>query len=82
MTINFSYEYFYNNAIASGSQKMFFGDIGIKYKLKNTEFSIDYTNIFNTKQYISANYNETSSYYYAYDLRPAEIVAKVRFKLK
>jgi len=81
LTINLSYENFYNNAIASGNRSMSFGDIGIKYKLKNTEFLLDCTNIFNSKQYISANYNDISSYYYAYDLRPAEILLRIRFKL-
>ena len=82
LTINFSYEYFYNNAIAYGNRSMSFGDIGIKYKLKNTEFLLDYTNIFNSKQYISASYSDISSYYYAYDLRPSEVLLRIRFKLK
>lgn len=82
LIFNLGYEYFYNSAIASGSRAMSFGDVGVKYKWKKMEFLLDYTNIFNTKQYISASYNDISSYYYAYDLRPAEIVLRVRFKIK
>jgi hypothetical protein len=82
LTFNLEYEYFYNNAIASGSRTMSFGDMGVKYKWKKMEFLLDYTNIFNSKQYISASYNDISSYYYAYDLRPAEILLRVRFKIK
>jgi hypothetical protein len=82
LTVNLKYEYFYNNAIASGSRSMAFGDIGAKYKWKNVEFLLDYTNIFNSKQYISAAYNDMSSYYYAYDLRPAEVLFRIRFKIK
>jgi hypothetical protein len=82
MTVNLGYEYFYNNAIVSGSRAMSFGDIGLKYKWKKLEFLLDYTNIFNSKQYISASYSDISSYYYAYDLRPTEMLYKVRFKIK
>jgi hypothetical protein len=82
LTFNLEYEYFYNNAIASGSRTMSFGDVGVKYKWKKMEFLLDYTNVFNSKQYISASYSDISSYYYAYDLRPAEILLRVRFKIK
>ncbi|MDR3219086.1 MAG: carboxypeptidase-like regulatory domain-containing protein [Dysgonamonadaceae bacterium] len=82
LTINLGYEYFYNNAITVGSRNMSFGDFGAKYKWKDVELLLDYTNIFNSKQYISASYSDISSYYYAYDLRPAEILLRVRFKLK
>jgi len=82
LTINTGYEYFRNSAVVSGSRTMSFGDIGAKYKWNNTEFLLDYTNIFNAKQYISASFSDISSYYYAYDLRPAEVLLRVRFKLK
>ncbi|MDR3266461.1 MAG: carboxypeptidase-like regulatory domain-containing protein [Tannerella sp.] len=82
LTINIEYEYFYNNTIASGSRAMSFGDIGCKYKWAGMEFQLTYSNIFNTKQYISASYNNINSYYSAYDLRPAEILLQVRMKLK
>ena len=82
LTINLGYDYFYNSAIVSGSRTMSFGDIGVKYRWNTLEFLLDYTNIFNSKQYITASYNEISSYYYAYDLRPAEVLLRVRLKLK
>jgi hypothetical protein len=82
LTVNLEYEYFYNNAIASGSRTMSFGDVGLRYKWNKLEFLLNYTNVFNSKQYISASYNDISSYYYAYDLRPAEVLLSVRFKIK
>ena len=82
LTLNMGYEYYLNSAIVSGSRTMSFGDIGAKYKWKSMEFLLDYTNIFNAKQYISASYSEISSFYYAYNLRPAEVLLRVRFKLK
>jgi len=82
LTLNTGYEYFQNSAIVSGSRTMSFGDIGAKYKWNNTEFLLDYTNIFNAKQFISASHSDISSFYYAYNLRPAEVLLRVRFKLK
>jgi hypothetical protein len=81
LTMNFSWEYFYNSAITSGSRNMSFGDINIRYKLPKAEIIFDYTNLFNTKEYISASYSNTSAYYYSYTLRPAEVMLKVRFKV-
>ncbi len=82
LNIYLGYEYFYNNAIMEGSRHMSFGDIGIRYNWKKAEVRLDYTNIFNTRRYVSASYSETSRYYYAYELRPAEVLVKVKFKIK
>ncbi len=82
LTINLAYEYFYNNAVAAGNRTMSFADAGAKYKWKDFEFSLSYSNILNSKQYISASYDNTSTYYYAYDLRPAEVLLKIRFNIK
>lgn len=43
---------------------------------------LDYTNIFNSGQFVSASYTDVSRYYSSYTLRPAEILLKLRFKLK
>jgi len=82
LSINLMYENYYNNAILSGSRSISFGDISAKYKYKQLEFTLDYSNIFNTKQFVSASYTDVSRYYSSYTLRPAEILFKVRFKLK
>ncbi|MDH6307601.1 hypothetical protein M2451_000051 [Dysgonomonas sp. PFB1-18] len=82
LIINLRYEHFYNNAIVSGSRSISFGDIRVKYKWKKVELMLDYTNVFNVKQFVSAFYNDVSRYYSSYDLRPAEVMLKARFKLK
>jgi hypothetical protein len=82
LSIYLGYEYFHNSAITEGSRNMSFGDVGVRYKWKKGEIRLDYTNIFNTSRYISASYSEISQYYYAYDLRPAEVLVKVKFKIK
>lgn len=81
-TINIAYENFYNNAIASGNRISDFADVGAKLKLKKIEFNLEYTNIFNAKQYISASYSDITTFYSVYRLRPAQILMKVRFKIK
>ena len=82
LVVDLSYEYFQNSAIVFGSRTMRFGDIGAKYQWRRMEFLLDYTNVFNSKQYTSISYTNISSYYYAYNLRPAEILLRVRFRLK
>jgi hypothetical protein len=82
LTINFSHEYFYTNALSSGSRVMNFADAGIKYRQKNMEYGLGCSNIFNVKQYISAIYNSTNTYYAEYNLRPTQLLASVRFKIK
>lgn len=80
--INLTHEYFYSSAITSGNRTMNFADTGLKYRNKNMEYGINYNNIFNVKQYISASYNSTNTYYSAYNLRPAQVMLSVRFKVK
>lgn len=82
LNVYIGYEYFYNSAIKEGSRNMSFGDVGVRYKWQKGELRLDYTNILNTSRYISSSYSETSWYYYAYELRPAEILVKVKFKIK
>ncbi len=76
-----SCEHFYNDAIRSGSRNMWFADLNLSYTLKAVEFRLDYTNLFNTRRYVSTVFNETGRYYTEYDLRPGEILFRVRFKL-
>lgn len=82
LVVGLSFENFYNSAISSGSRSMWFGDAGIRYRWKNTDLMLDYTNVFNTRKYITASYSNIGRYVNSYDLRPSEILFKVRFKLK
>lgn len=82
ITLNLSHEYFNVNAIAAGNNTIHFADLGIRYNVKDMQFSLTYDNIFNAKQYVSAVFNEVSAYYSAYNLRPAQVMLGFRFKLK
>jgi hypothetical protein len=80
-TIRFSADHYYNSYVASGSRNMWFADAGLKYKIKKAEFMLDYTNIFNTENYVSESFTENIRYFYSYRMRPAEILLRVRFKI-
>ncbi|MCL1973611.1 MAG: hypothetical protein FWG54_02190, partial [Bacteroidetes bacterium] len=82
LVLNLSYENFYNSAIVSGNRNISFGDLNLRYKWPKIEVMLDYTNIFNAKEYVSASYSDISTFYSVYYLRPTEVVVKVRFKLK
>lgn len=81
-TLNMGIENYYNSRITDGNRIMNFADVGAKYKYKGWLFNLEYNNIFNARQYVSASYNEISSYYSVYNLRPAQLLMKVRFKIK
>jgi hypothetical protein len=81
ITVNLSAEHQYNSAVVDNRHTSF-ADAGIKFNYKKLDLELEYNNIFNSKQYISASYNEISSYYYSYKLRPASILLRARFKIK
>jgi hypothetical protein len=61
---------------------MNFADLGMRYVFKKIEFSAEYTNVFDTRQYIAAAYNEISTFYSVYNLRPAQLLLNLRFKIR
>jgi len=82
MVVNLHYDSFYNNAIEAGSRYISFGDISCRYTWSGMEFQLEYSNIFNAREFISSSYSSVNSFYSAYSLRPAEILLSVRMKLK
>jgi hypothetical protein len=74
-------EYIYNDAISSGSRSMWFGDLELKYKWKRIDITLNYTNVFNTKRYSLTSYSDVGKYYFAYKLRPTELLLSIRLKL-
>jgi hypothetical protein len=80
LTINFNIEHQYNSVASNRNTN--FADAGVKVKYKQWDLELTFNNIFNAMQYVSASYNDISSYYYSYNLRPASVLLKARFKLK
>jgi len=74
------YENYYNNAISDGRYKSF-ADLGIGYRFKWADVSLTWSNIFNTNQYNTASYIDLNEFINVYEIRPAQILAKVKFKL-
>lgn len=81
LVFNITLNHYYNNLIESQSRSSFFGNAGVKYKLKNADLMLDWTNIFNTTKFITYSYSDISSYYSVYNLRPMEVLLRVRFKI-
>ena len=81
LILNVSFNHYYNNLIESGSRSAFFGNTGIKYKLKDIDLMLDWSNIFNTREFINYSYSDISSHYSVYHLRPSEVMLRVRFKI-
>lgn len=79
--LNVGFNHYFNNAIQSSARSSWFGNAGVRYKMKNMDWMLDWTNVFNTRQFVTYSYNDASSYYSEYGLRPSEIVLRVRFKI-
>lgn len=81
LILNISFNHYFNSLIQSSARSSWFGNAGIKYKLKNVDLMIDCINVFNTRRFVTYSYNDVSSYYSEYKLRPTEVLLRVRFKI-
>lgn len=81
LVFNIGFNHYYNNAIESPARSSWFGNAGVRYRMKNVDWFLDWTNLFNTRQLVTYSYSDVSSYYSVYDLRPMEVMLRVRFKI-
>lgn len=81
LVFNVGFNHYYNIRVESDARSSCFANVGVQYKLKQVDLILDWTNIFNTKQFVTYSYNDVSSFYSVYDLRPMEILFRVRFKI-
>jgi hypothetical protein len=81
LIFNIGLNHYYNNAIQSSARSSWFANAGVRYKMKQTDVMLDWTNILNTRRFVTYSHNDVSSYYSEYDLRPSEVLLKVRFKI-
>ena len=82
LTLNLSYERFYNGTLSAAAQAIDFADVGAKFNWKRLEFNLEYNNVLNAKQYIMTSYSDISTFFSRYNLRPTQVLLKVRFKIK
>jgi hypothetical protein len=81
ISLNVSYEHYYKNRLQE-HKNFHLADVGITYINGQTQYSLNWTNIFNTKRFITSSYNNTDSYYTEYYIRPMAVMMEIRFKLK
>ncbi len=81
INIDGTYEHYYNSAV-QGNKNFSLADLGLGYIKGRTTYSLDWTNILNTRKFITSSYGALDSYYSEYDIRPMAVMLKVRFRLK
>jgi len=74
------YEHYYNNFLSEGKNKHF-ADIGISYRWKWADVSLIWANIMNTRQHITATYSGLDEFVNIYEIRPSQVLVKVKFKI-
>ncbi len=72
---------YYDTRFESRNQIFYLLDAGITYTWRRIRFTLDYNNILNTTDYITAYYSNLNTYYSEYRIRPASILLSARFKL-
>lgn len=78
--IGMRFDHYYNSA--AFNKHVYFADLNANYTHKQMNFSLEWNNIFNTKQYTQAYYGDINEYHYRYNIRPANVLLKVKMKLK
>lgn len=81
LVLSVSFNHYYNSLLSDESKSVWFGNIGAKYKMKDVDIMLDWTNLLNTRQFVTSSYSNTMSNYSRYQLRPSELLLRVRFKL-
>lgn len=79
-SLRVSCDHYYNSAL-SGDKSAWFCNASVRYGHKKAEWILSFSNIFNTREIVSYRYNDFSSYYSSYILRPFEVMLKLRIKL-
>jgi hypothetical protein len=72
----------YTNSIIRNGKSLYFADILLTYSWKQMRFELSWTNVFDTKNYTQAYYDNLNTYASIYRIRPSEVVLKVKLKLK
>lgn len=80
LTLSASAEDSYNN-LTDENRHHWFADAKVKYKMKRIDLEVEASNLFNQQAYTQVNYSNLNIYRNVCQLRPMNVVAKVRFKL-
>jgi hypothetical protein len=80
-SVNVTYEHYYNSG-GIGNRYLSFTDLSAVYNYNTYVFSLSWSNILNTKKYVTATYNNINSFNYTYHIRGSELMLSVRMKIK
>jgi len=72
----------YVNSVIQNGKSLYFADISLVYPWKQIRFELDWTNIFDTKNYTMAYFDNLNAFASVYRIRPSEVLLKVKLKLK
>ena len=81
LAFNIGFNHFYNSAIESSARSSWFGNAGARYRTGRTEWMLDWTNMLNTREFVTYSQSDVSSFLSVYQLRPAELLLRVRFTI-
>lgn len=80
MVANFAIENNYTNMTAGGRNSLFC-DLKLIYKFMRCDAEIEFNNIFNRREFSRVNYDGMNIYRNTYELRPRNVMIKVRFNI-
>lgn len=80
LVINVAVEDNYTNLTEKGKHA-WFGDVRLKYKAGRFDWELEFNNIFNHRDFTRINYTDMDIYRNTYQLRPRNIMLKVRLKM-
>lgn len=80
MVASFATENNYTN-MTDGERNSLFCDLKLIYKFMKCDVEIELNNIFNRKQFSRVSYDGMNIYRNVYDLRPRNVMVKVRFNI-
>ncbi len=73
-------EHYFNNTVDQG-RHFDLADMGLNHNYRKIRFSLDWTNISDTRRYAVASLSDLAAYQNSYDIRPMALMLKLRFKL-
>lgn len=80
LAVNVAVEDNYTN-MTSEAKHAWFGDVRLKYGIGRFEWELEFNNIFNRREFTRVNYTDMNIYRSTYQLRPRNVMLKLRFKL-
>lgn len=81
LVLSMSLNHYYNSLLSTESRSIWFGNLGAIYKMKSVDIMLDWTNVFNKSHFTTTYFDNTLSFYSKYQLRPSELLLRVKFKL-